>query len=176
MLATLAPKLLCPVCPGPGRPLALHTFAGDPDGHVRHGVLTCPACASWFPIEDGLLELVVADLLDAGDLGRFAARFARELAALGLSARAAAPGAEEAYAAELKQRHHFDWYAENADQDYTRYQRSPFWVAADELTFARWRREVRPGSWLLDVGCANGRSAFPFAGTGATVVGFDISK
>src|SRR5207302_9349205 len=79
-------------------------------------------------------------------------------------------------APQLKQRRHFDSWASDPTMDYDEYQRSPFWRAADAATFGSWTRTVASGSWILDVGCANGRSAWPFVATGATVVGCDISR
>jgi ubiquinone/menaquinone biosynthesis C-methylase UbiE len=78
--------------------------------------------------------------------------------------------------AQLKQREHFDWFAENPSQNYTAYQQTPFWVAVDRSTYEAWLAEVTPGGWILDVGCADGRSAFPFADANVNVVGFDVSS
>ena len=59
---------------------------------------------------------------------------------------------------------------------YCDYETTPFWTAADRAAFGRWREQIEPGAWLLDIGCANGRSAFRLIESGVTVVGFDISK
>lgn len=174
MLKSLVPKLLCPVCRS-GAPLTTHVFTEGDRDRVRDGALVCGACRAWYPVEDGLLELVVPPLLDLQDLERFQSRFRRQLDDLHL----AMPGSNSSAAGDtdmqLKQRHHFDWYAENEDQDYCAYQRTPFWLAADAEAYARWLPRVAATDWILDVGCADGRSAFPFVKR-CTVVGFDISK
>lgn len=176
MLTALVEKLVCPTCLTKEQGLQAHVFTPGADGHIRNGVLTCPACKAFYPIEDDLLELVVAALWDTQDRAQFCARFRNELNGLGLLGKEESNAKTEDLSAQLKQREHFDWYAENTDQDYTQYQNSPFWRAADEVAFTRWKKQIQPGAWLLDVGCANGRSAFPFLDGSTTVIGFDISK
>jgi 2-polyprenyl-3-methyl-5-hydroxy-6-metoxy-1,4-benzoquinol methylase len=78
--------------------------------------------------------------------------------------------------AQRLQQKHFDWYAGNDQQTYSSYEQMPFWRALDAAVFADWRRQIHPGSWLLDVGCAQGRSTFPFLDLPLNVVGFDVSK
>lgn len=137
------------MCGDQSAQLQASVFRERADGHIVDGALTCPACQASFPIRDELLELVPPQLRDD------------------------ASGTDET--AQLKQRRHFDWFAE-ASTNYDAYQQTPFWRSADAATFARWAPRVRAGDWLLDVGCANGRSAWPFAPTGATIIGCDISK
>jgi ubiquinone/menaquinone biosynthesis C-methylase UbiE/uncharacterized protein YbaR (Trm112 family) len=178
MLLSLVERLMCPACSTQGHPMQAHVFAPGEDGHMGDGVLSCPACGTWYPVEDGLLELVVPALLDKQDDARFRARFASQLAALNLAPADAAPAAEsDDFEAQRKQRELFDWYAENPELDYSSFQNTAFWTAVDKVTFGRWKTMIKPGSWLLDVGCANGRSAFPIVRHGSvTVIGFDISK
>ena len=52
----------------------------------------------------------------------------------------------------------------------------PFWVAADEIAFARWRERIRPGAWLLDVGCGPGRATVKVLDLDIDVIAFDVSK
>lgn len=174
MLLSLIPRLRCPACGDPSAQLRVTVFRLGDEGHVDDGVLVCPACAMWYPIEEGLLELVAPALRDQLALGRFRERFAGELAAAGAT-ETAGDATAEGCEAQVKQRQHFDWFAE-ASTNYDAYQHTPFWRSADGATFARWAPRVRAGDWLLDVGCANGRSAWPFAPTGATIVGCDISR
>lgn len=179
MLKVLVPKLLCPSCLKPEHTLVPHVFTDGTEGHIRDGVLVCPGCRSWVPIQDDLLELVKAALLEPKDHARFCARFGKQLADLGF---ATTSGADEpapsdnGVEAQLKQREHFDWWAENDQLDYRTYQMTPFWVAADAVAFGRWLPRVKPGSWLLDLGCADGRSAASLIDPQRTVIGFDISK
>jgi ubiquinone/menaquinone biosynthesis C-methylase UbiE/uncharacterized protein YbaR (Trm112 family) len=161
--------------------LTAHVFAEGTAGHIQDGVLTCEGCQAWYPIEGDLLELVESSLLDPRDHVRFCARFKRQIEDLKLSSNqdkgTTEPSAsDEDLSAQLKQRQLFDWYAENSQQTYDDFQNTPFWVAADTVTFARWKSWIKPDSLLLDVGCANGRSAFPFVNGAGIVIGLDISK
>lgn len=54
----LVEKLLCPVCRDERNALTLHPFQSS-GNVIREGVLLCPNCRAFFPIQDGLLELVV---------------------------------------------------------------------------------------------------------------------
>jgi 2-polyprenyl-3-methyl-5-hydroxy-6-metoxy-1,4-benzoquinol methylase len=162
------------VCSGEHRALDLTVFTRGADDHVQDGILRCSRCSSWFPIQDAVLELVDPALIDRDALRTFTTRFASQLAAAAAASPQAASLDEQL--PQLKQRRHFDWFASESDQSYDEYQRSLFWRAADAAAFKRWVGRVAPGAWVLDVGCANGRSAWPLAATGATIVGCDISR
>lgn len=174
MLRSLVPILRCPVCETQDKQLELHTFADSSGAHVKDGVLACRSCNSWYPIENELLELVRPALLYEDDYMAFVRRYVGALTDLEL--RAVSAGRGDDTLAQIAQRRHFDWYADNKDQTYNAYQKSPFWVAFDAATFASWKPQLKPGGIILDVGCADGRSCFPFLNTGNTVVGMDISK
>lgn len=174
MLKSLVCRLRCPVCLTQEAQLELRIFQDGEAGHVKDGVAACPSCRSWYPIENELLELVKPSLLYDADYAAFVARFRSQLDALGLM-RAGQDGDVNVSAQET-QRRHFDWYAGNESQTYNAYQLSPFWVAFDAATFSTWNARIRPGGLILDVGCADGRSCFPFVNRGSTIVGFDISK
>lgn len=49
------------------------------------------------------------------------------------------------------------------------------WTGVDTDTFDHWLSLVPPNALVLDVGCAQGRSAFPFIHHGIRLIGFDIS-
>ena len=135
----------------------------------------CESCRSWFPIEDGILELLPPGLAYAEDRARFWASHAKELSGLGLAAEA--PAGDAAHAEEVRrQQEHFDWYADNETQTYDAYEATPFWRAADRIAFSDWRSRVRPGGRLLDVACAQGRSTLPWMDLDLDILAFDISK
>lgn len=138
------------------------------------GVLICADCAGAYIVDTGLLELVPPSLADTDAAARFSNRFSGELATAGVTL--GGPPSDADIAAQLAQRKHFDWFAENDSQTYTAYQASPFWVAEDAQTFDAWRIRIAPGASVLDVGCANGRSAFPLVHDAGVIVGCDISK
>lgn len=147
---------------------------GDPD-EITTGVVDCRSCSRWYPIEGGLLDLLIGELAYADDRERFFDRHRERLEALGLARddASAEPGEQ---ALQTVQQNHFDWYADNDTQSYAAYEQLPFWRAVDALTFGPWRREMRPGGCLLDVGCAQGRSTFKLLDLDLDVVAFDVSK
>jgi ubiquinone/menaquinone biosynthesis C-methylase UbiE len=146
------------------------------DGVIADGVVICPACGAWYPVEDELLELLPEGLAYHDDRRRFQDRHGAQLAALNLKLTdpEAAPAAD--YALQKIQQDHFDWYANNDEQTYSEYEQTPFWRAADRLAFERWREQIAPDSWLLEVGCAQGRATFNFTDQPIHIMGFDISK
>ena len=178
MLKRLVSRLRCPGCGPASAPLQVHDFTTpNHDVHITEAVLICDTCRTSYPIQDGLTELVAPALQDVEHRRRFDDRFAAQLATVGVApVTPDQPGSAE-LADQLKQRRHFDWYADNQTQNYQEYQNTPFWRAADEQTLRRWRPLVADGSLILDIGCADGRGGFYFTSLpGATLVGFDISR
>jgi SAM-dependent methyltransferase/uncharacterized protein YbaR (Trm112 family) len=174
-------RLRCPACRSAR--LACREFLREGD-ELLEGVVFCEDCRSWFPVEDGFLDLLTGPLAYRAERDLFWDRRAVELAALSLSRGAsvapkAAP-ADAGSAQALQQQKHFDWYAANEEQRYSDYEATPFWRAADRIAFEPWkaeiRRDARAGSWLLDVGCAQGRSTFHMMDLDLNVVGFDVSR
>jgi len=166
-------RLACPAC---GKsPLQHKILEAQDDRTIQEAVVWCDSCRAWFPLEDGVLDLLMGDLAYVDDRKAFAGRRAAELRGLGLSPGA---GTEASVESDLqsKQQAHFDWYAQNEKQSYLEYEQMPFWEAVDELTFADWRPRFTPGGWLLDVGCGNGRSTFKIADLDINVLAFDVSK
>lgn len=163
--------LRCPACAESA--LEPEVFQSRSDGQIESGVFWCRSCRSWFPIESGLLELLSGPLSYADDRSRFWKAHEDRLRKIGLTAPAAVAPEDSEVA---HQQSHFDWYAENTTQTYEEYEATPFWRAADALAFDEWRSRVRPGARLLDVGCAQGRSAFQWMDLDCEIVGFDVSK
>lgn len=178
MLKSLTPKLACPTCRDPNIQLELHVFNEGADNHVRDGLLVCSGCRAWYPIEDELLELVVARFLDRDDLSSFVERFADQFAAAGV--RPVILGdqddTEVDLEAQFKQREHFDLYAECGTPGFEDYTQSRFFKAGSKRYQTLWANKLkRRDSWLLDIGCGTGNNSFPYA-EDHTVIGFDISK
>lgn len=182
MLRQLVRRLRCPACAPADFPLRLCDFddaSGRDPSHVTNGVLVCSRCDAFYTIEDELAELVTPALQDEAARTRFVARFAEALRAHDVTVGTGGDTASDTAAVEeqLTQRRHFDWYAQNQTQSYQEYQHTPFWRAADAQTLRRWRPLVKRDSWILDIGCADGRGGFYFTDVpGTTLVGFDISR
>jgi SAM-dependent methyltransferase len=102
-------------------------------------------------------------------------RHSERLSALGVN-RSISADENESFKLQLKQQQHFDWYAHNTTQSYSEYEQTPFWSAVDQLTFEPWRKEITSGSWLLDIGSAQGRSTLKLLDLDINIIGFDVSK
>ena len=165
--------LRCPACGN--RELSCSVFREDVEGKILDGVVWCKVCHTWYPIEDGLLELLAGDLAYRNDRARFWVNYSDRLRALGLGADEDVPERAE-NELQIKQQAHFDWYANNEEQTYSEYEQMSFWLAADTIAYELWRQEMRPGKWLLDVGCGQGRSTFKVMDLALGIVAFDVSK
>ncbi len=177
MLKSLIAKLSCPACKRSRPEMVAHVFDEGSSGHIRNGIVQCTDCRVWYPIEDDLLEMVQWPLLNAAEFRQFRQRFARQLKNLGLDRDPILPASNGDIAAQLRQREHFDWYANNREQSYLDYAQSPFWRAIDDVTLTSWVKSAHCGRWVLDVGCANGRASFSWiAHPQTTLIGCDISK
>jgi len=163
-------RLRCPVC---SSGLRWRVIEESGSGRVETGAAWCDACHNWYPIEGGVLELLPPGLGYKDDRQRFWAAHKALLEEAGVIPEGTPAGLQEA---QRKQQEHFDWYATNQGQTYSSYEQMPFWRETDDMLFAAWKRLVRPGAWVLDVGCAQGRSTFKLMDLPIHLVGFDISK
>lgn len=153
---------------------------------VLEGVVWCEECRTWYAIEDGFLDFLTGALAHTEAKDDFWRKREADLSALGLS-RAHVDGWKSELATQepgavqaRQQQKHFDWYVSNKKQRYSDYEATPFWRAADRIAFEPWRNEIRQkqpaGRWLLDVGCAQGRSTFHMMDLDLDIVGFDVSR
>jgi len=167
--------LTCPACGQGG--LTLHTIAAHGETETDVGIVTCPGCEMWYPVEQGVLELLAPPLWYGADRRAFEERHAAAFRALSITGGPPSDrGDGSAHDAQAKQQAHFDWYAANDTQSYDAYEQTPFWRAEDDLVFSAWAAAIRQGATVLDIGCAQGRSAFPFRDLDVRIVGIDISK
>jgi len=162
----------CPVCNF--LDLEHFTFSEFSPQEIDEGVVWCGNCNSWFPVEGGLLDLLTGNLSYTQDRQNFWQKYSVQLEKIGLSPIKMV--GESRKDLQTVQQSHFDWYANNELQTYSAYEKQPFWKATDRLAFDLWRKDVVPGGWLLDVGCAEGRSTFNFMDLDINIVGFDVSK
>jgi ubiquinone/menaquinone biosynthesis C-methylase UbiE/uncharacterized protein YbaR (Trm112 family) len=166
------PLLSCSACSAAS--LRYRVFSGNEPDSVEEAVVWCDTCRAWFPLEDGVLDLLTGELAYRDDRARFFERNQAAMRELHLGDDSS--GGDRGMDLQAKQQQHFDWYAENDVQSYLEYEQMPFWRAVDDITFGEWRKQIRPGSWLLDVGCGNGRSTFQLGELDINVVAFDVSK
>jgi len=173
MKLSLVPLLRCPVCSG--SPLDPDPFEVTDDGRCRAGILSCPACSAWYPIDDLILELLPPDVEEEGSRARFYELHRSRLEELGVPP----PEAGEAGRGDSpqdQQRRYFDEWARDPECSYTAFREQPFQRAHRELTYSNWRPSLADGSLLLDIGCGDGTSTFDLAEPGIEVLAFDISR
>lgn len=155
MYSDFIDKLSCPHCYKSR--LDTTVMKKDTDGDIEKGLIVCTNCNSRYPINDYILEFLPRDLAYK---------------------RLGSPIAIKNRNASLQkiQQKHFDWYATNTVQDYEQYSNTTFWHCIDQLVIGQWRHEIKKDRFLLDVGCAQGRSTFPFMKEQIGIVAFDISR
>ncbi len=174
MYPEVVSKLRCAACQAD--PLHLETYATAADDDVREGVVWCEVCRTWYPIEDGLLDMLLGGLAYVEDRARFWQTHQTKLSGLGLKPDEAPVNTAE-YALQRTQQEHFDKYSGNGQIQYlSDFEQKPFWVAADKIANDPWREQIQQDTWLLDVGSANGRSTFKMADLDVHIIGFDVSK
>ena len=166
------PLLNCPSCSSSN--IEHTTFVEYSPQEINDGVLWCGNCKNWYPIQDGLLDLLTGELAYIEDRKKFWETYSVQLEKIGLSPSLTSDESKKDL--QSIQQTHFDWYASNELQTYNDYEKQPFWLAADQLAFEPWRSEIISDSWLLDVGCAEGRSTFKLMDLDINVMGFDVSK
>ena len=171
MIGSLLEQLCCTTCQGK---LSWHAYSYRAEGEIGDGVAWCQPCKNWYPIEDGLLELLPSNLAYHADRQNFYNRYRNDFESRGLSIQVQLK--DDSVEMQRKQQEHFDWYSANENQSYNDYERLPFWESVDKVTFSAWRERIKPNTWMLDIGCAQGRSTFKFTDLPINIVGFDISK
>jgi SAM-dependent methyltransferase/uncharacterized protein YbaR (Trm112 family) len=164
--------LCCAACQGK---LGWHAYTNRSKDEIGDGVVWCLECNSWYPIEDSLLELLPPNLAYHDDRKKFFEKYRADIESRGLRLDEQLKDNSE-FAMQLKQQEHFDWYSGNEQQSYNEYEHLPFWTSVDKVTFADWRKHIKPNTWMLDIGCAQGRSTFKFMDLPINLVGFDLSK
>jgi ubiquinone/menaquinone biosynthesis C-methylase UbiE/uncharacterized protein YbaR (Trm112 family) len=169
----IIPLLKCPSCNSSN--IEHLTFAEYSQQEINDGVLWCGECKNWYPIQDGLLDLLTGPLIYIEDRKKFWETYSKQLEKIGLFPNLTTTNEDKKDLQSIQQTH-FDWYASNDVQNYNDYEKQPFWVAADRLAFESWQKEITPNSLLLDVGCAEGRSIFKLMDLDINVIGFDVSK
>jgi SAM-dependent methyltransferase len=169
----LASRFRCPDCGAEG--LDPQPFKISRPGRMQYGILVCERCAGWNPVTDHVADLLPKALALPGTRTRFYDRNRNRLEKSGREPPATS-AADPAFAAQVHQREHFDDLARRDDRfSYDALGRMPFQLASRELTFEEWAPRIRPGSVVLDIGCADGLSTFDIARHDVEVIGLDIS-
>jgi len=182
MNSILLDILACPICQSSA--FQTKVLVGSL-GDIEEGFIWC-GNGHWFPIEERVLEFLPPDMQYREQRRCFQEKHVEALRACNtLQVDGDLDAGESRDELDLIQRQqkHFDWYAENDTQAYDSYAAMPFWRLVDTRTFEGWNAKIQSGlsggggaKLLLDVGCAQGRSALMAAQPGVRIIGFDISK
>lgn len=176
MLKRLVNSFRCPQCKIQPSKFKIVPFK-ESEERIIDGLLKCLECSYSYIISDTLLELVIPELSDKEALSEFISKYPHHLESDGgYSISDLNCKTIESLAPQYEQRNHFDWYASPEGQTYTEYQDSSFWRSVDLATFEKFEENTLPEECqIVDIGCADGRSAFQLLGERRTVVGFDVS-
>jgi ubiquinone/menaquinone biosynthesis C-methylase UbiE/uncharacterized protein YbaR (Trm112 family) len=133
-------------------------------------VMKCTKCKAWYPIADGVLELLPISSSYNEDRIKLWNRIGKRYHLTKDTDKVQRQSPQEI------QRHHFDSYAVDDIQSYNMYETMSFWRVIDRIIFESWMKLLPKDAVVLDIGCAQGRSALPFVENIYTVIGFDIAK
>lgn len=145
---------------------ALRVEEYEADGEQVHdGRMICESCGTWFRIENGVADLLPAHLRRTDLYERFAARHGirniGEIAAKG----------EDFKSSQIR------FFKSHVDEYEDSIVNHPLYPAFAEHIFLRWLDEhVRPGDWVIDLGCGTGAPCLDLAKRGIHVLGIDIAE
>ena len=164
----IADFLCCPACRAPK--LSVEPFEVN-GSELRNAVVLCEECATWYRLEDGLLELLVPVLRLPGTDAAFRARVAREFG--GWQYDEPESAMREADEHKLGQK---TFYDEDAGSYETGMMRLVFWQAFDREYTRTIESFIGPRPVMLEVGGGSGRQSIPLRDTFDTILSFDISE
>lgn len=159
--------LRCPACGG--GPLDLTAFDRT-DLAVQNGVLACPACRSWYRLEERVAELLPAALRDRDRAAAFRERYRFRWS--GWDAAGEAPGGS----GPTLKRAQIDFYRDRSERYDDGMTDSPFWIAVDRGLLEMVGRERGAGGVLVEPGAGTGRLLPALARLFRTVVAADLSE
>ena len=138
---------------------------------IQTGLVTCSACATWYRLENGLLELLVPALRSK----ETDASFCRRTGFDGNPGRTAVPdeATDPALGHKIGQKQFYD---EDAASYETSMMRLPFWRAFDDAYLQSIRPMGGPDKVMVEVGGGSGRLSLPLRNDFRAIASFDISE
>ena len=163
----IASFLCCPACRQAA--LAVKVFEGDQRA-VLHAVVTCGRCATWYRLEDGLLELLVPSLRSTAVDEAFCRRFSLDVGTVSV-----APAADDPveHGHKLGQK---SFYDEDAHSYEEHMMQLPFWRAFDTTFIDAIRSLHGQRGVMLEVGGGSGRLSIPLRPEFDRILSFDLSE
>ncbi len=169
MISKIIKQLVCPITD-----LAeLEIIIFDDNNNNLNGILLNNSISHWYRIEDNLIELLPQNLTYTTNKKRFYQKYQTIFDSLGLKY---AEIDENNTLQQVEQRNLYDHFANNTKFTYDDFEKMPFWRAVDKKVFTHWRKKIKPGDTVLDIGCGNGRSLAALKPNNFFVVGIDISE
>jgi ubiquinone/menaquinone biosynthesis C-methylase UbiE/uncharacterized protein YbaR (Trm112 family) len=160
--------LTCPACGA----AQLHIDSFERVGpEINNGVVSCRQCATWYRLEDGLLELLVPALRLPATDAAFQARVSREFGGWRYATGPAQDVALDEH--KLGQRVFYD---EDAGSYETSMMRLPFWTSFDRAYTRTIESFTGHRPVMLEVGGGSGRQSIPLRDSFSTILSFDISE
>ena len=170
MLKNHLRHLSCPSCKDQGGEFETKVSC-ESETHIVDGQLTCKHCQTVFPIFEEVLELVPPNLQYDSTWEQLKQKYPQE--DFGDSS-SIAPVKDSTL--QENQREHYDHFATDAATTYDEFEEMTFWKAVDESIQEGWSQLQKEGTFMLDVGCGNGRSIDRLMDTELEVIGVDISR
>jgi ubiquinone/menaquinone biosynthesis C-methylase UbiE/uncharacterized protein YbaR (Trm112 family) len=164
----IADYLCCPACRGGNLIVDPLERTGE---DVQNAVVSCDTCATWFRLEDGLLELLVPSLRLPATDAAFRARVVRECGGWHYDTGPAVNAAVDEH--KLGQK---SFYDADADSYETSMMRLTFWRSFDRAYTRTIEEFAGQRSVMLEVGGGSGRQSIPLRDSFKTILSFDISE
>jgi ubiquinone/menaquinone biosynthesis C-methylase UbiE/uncharacterized protein YbaR (Trm112 family) len=158
--------LLCPACKHESLEVTAFQRTGD---EVHNGVVSCPQCATWYRLEENLLELLVPALQDFRRRDKFRQRYGTRW-----------QDWESATVSPARGDTHKIGQREFYDVDVVSYENNmlklPFWRGFDRTYLSHIEKLAEGRPHMLEIGGGTGRISLPLADRFTFVLSFDISE
>lgn len=157
----MLPYILCPTCSGDD--LTREEYAWDGD-IVLEGRLICKSCRTWYRIENSIVDLLPLSLRRTDLYEKFVQKYNLSF--------------EKTNELKNKQKEsQIDFFIKSSKSYEEQITNNPYFKALDKIVFHEWiKRTLRPGYWVLEIGCGTGRQCIPMAHNNVHTVGIDISE
>ncbi len=160
--------LTCPAC----KASSLDTIPFDADGdELINAAVVCRSCATWYRVEDGLLELLVPSLRDPAREDAFRTRFAARWNGWESAALPVVHAPDDVHKLEQK-----DFYNEDAIKYESEMLQLSFWKAFDRTYIEKISAFAGGRGVMLEIGGGTGRISLPMRAEFKLVLSFDLSE
>lgn len=142
---------------------------------ITNGFCWCKNCLKWYPVENGVLDLLTGSLVYANELKTFWHNNREQMKRLGLKPPSIYKNSDNDYLQKIQQEHS-DWFADNDIIDYTKFSDTPFWRSVDHIVYEYWLPSIPKNGLVLEPGCGQGRFTKYLYDRPLQILAFDLSK